>query len=283
MASASTSPRTPARARCASTSPRTGPTARSPRPSPTARRPTFVNVLPQAVDLRSAVYTINVRRRLGKPDAARGLGRDGRQLQHHLPVRQRRDLRGGARRRRRRTSSTRRTTTTTAVATRPTARCARRSMPPTPLPRRAWPGSRSTCPAAGRSRSRSSDSPLPPITVPVAIDGTTEPGVPAGTMGVTLNGDGAGEADGLVLAAGSGGSTIRGPRDPRLQQHGEAGIRVQSDGNQIVGNYIGTADNGTAATRTAKASSSRATTTRSAARTRATGTSSRATATQACS
>ena len=59
---------------------------------------------------------------------------------------------------------------------------------------------------------------LPPITVPVSIDGTTQPGAPAGTMGVTLNGDGAGASDGLVLAPGSGGSTIRGLAIRRLQQ-----------------------------------------------------------------
>ncbi len=88
------------------------------------------------------------------------------------------------------------------------------------------------------------NSPLPAITVPVAIDGTTEPGAPAGTKGVTLNGDGAGEADGLLLAPGSDGSTIRGLAIRDFHSTSEAGIRVQSDGNQIVGNYIGTADDG---------------------------------------
>ncbi len=90
-------------------------------------------------------------------------------------------------------------------------------------------------------------SPLPAITVPVAIDGTTHPGDTAGTMGVTLNGDGAGAGgdDGLVLAAGSGGSTIRGLAIRDFDANGDSGIRVQSDGNQITGNYIGTTNNGT--------------------------------------
>ncbi len=88
-------------------------------------------------------------------------------------------------------------------------------------------------------------SPLPPITVPVAIDGTTEPGVSPGTMGVTLNGAGAGASDGLVLAPGSGGSTIRGLAIRDFNHTGAAGIRVQSNGNQIIGDYIGTGDDGT--------------------------------------
>ena len=87
-------------------------------------------------------------------------------------------------------------------------------------------------------------SPLPAITVPVTIDGTTEPGAPAGTMGVTLNGDGAGSADGLVLAPGSGGSTVSGLAIRDFNQSGHAGIRVQSNGNQVIGNYLGTGANG---------------------------------------
>ncbi len=86
---------------------------------------------------------------------------------------------------------------------------------------------------------------LPAITVPISIDGTSEPGVPAGTMGVTLNGDGAGASDGLVLAPGSGGSTIRGLAIRDFNSGGHAGIRVQSTGNQIVGDYIGTGLDGT--------------------------------------
>ena len=88
-------------------------------------------------------------------------------------------------------------------------------------------------------------SPLPPITVPVAMNSTAEPGAPAGTMGVTLNGDGAGDADGLVLAPGSGGSTIRGLAIRDFKNSGQAGVRVQSNGNQIIGDYIGTGANGT--------------------------------------
>ena len=100
-------------------------------------------------------------------------------------------------------------------------------------------------PAAGHSRSRSSARSLPAITVPVAIDGTTEPGVPPGTMGVSLNGAGAGTSDGLVLAPGSGGSTIRGLAIQGFNDNGQTAIRVQSDGDQIIGNYIGTTADGT--------------------------------------
>ena len=102
-------------------------------------------------------------------------------------------------------------------------------------------------PLGGQQQISVANSPLPAITVPVAIDGTTEPGVPAGTPGVILNGDGAGEADGLLLALGSDGSTIRGLAIRDFHSTSEAGIRVQSDGDQIVGNFIGTTEDGTGA------------------------------------
>ena len=63
-----------------------------------------------------------------------------------------------------------------------------------------------------------------------------------------LNGDGAGSTgDGLVLATGSGGSEVTGlairdfqcataAPDPCASGYG---LRLQSDGNTIAGNYIG--------------------------------------------
>ena len=88
---------------------------------------------------------------------------------------------------------------------------------------------------------------LPAITVPVAIDGTTEPGVLAGTMGVTLNPGSITETDGLVLGPGSNGSTIRGLAVNGFGNNRQTAIRVDSDNNQIIGNYIGTTSEGTGA------------------------------------
>src|SRR5579883_1619793 len=54
-------------------------------------------------------------------------------------------------------------------------------------------------------------SPLPAITTPVTIDGTTQPGYSSGSPVIVLNGAGAGPgADGLDLSATAAGSTIRG-------------------------------------------------------------------------
>jgi CSLREA domain-containing protein len=77
---------------------------------------------------------------------------------------------------------------------------------------------------------------LPAITGPVTIDGTSEPDF-AGTPVIALDGNDL-AADGLVLASGSGGSTIRGLviRD----FFGDAiEIQAGSNGNTIVGNYLG--------------------------------------------
>jgi CSLREA domain-containing protein len=100
-------------------------------------------------------------------------------------------------------------------------------------------------PGGGPQQISVTEAPLPDITTPVVIDGTTESGVPPGTMGITLNGDGAGAADGLVLAAGSKGSTIRGLAIRDFSQSGQAGIRIKSDANTIAGDYIGTTADGT--------------------------------------
>jgi hypothetical protein len=72
-----------------------------------------------------------------------------------------------------------------------------------------------------------------PITAPVVIDGTTQPGFP-GTPWIVLAGPGAGGVIGLDIRVGS---TIRGLA---IHSFGQ-GIRLFLDGNSlIVGNYIGT-------------------------------------------
>ncbi len=80
---------------------------------------------------------------------------------------------------------------------------------------------------------------LPTITQAVIIDGTTEPDyVTNGNKPiVVLDGNNL-AADGLVLASGSGGSTIRGLV---IRDFGGDGIEIQagSDGNTIAGNYMG--------------------------------------------
>jgi hypothetical protein len=80
-------------------------------------------------------------------------------------------------------------------------------------------------------------SPLPPITVPVFLDGTSQPGYSGKPLvrleGTTIKVSG----DGLTLASGSGGSTIQG-----LAISGfliGSGISVQSDGNLIQGDSLG--------------------------------------------
>ncbi|MCP3878215.1 MAG: DUF4347 domain-containing protein, partial [Sulfitobacter sp.] len=78
---------------------------------------------------------------------------------------------------------------------------------------------------------------LPDITETVTIDGTTDSDF-AGTPIIVLDGSGAGAVvNGLTLADGSGGSTVRGLV---INQFGNNGIVVYSDGNTIEGNYIGT-------------------------------------------
>ncbi|HAZ47371.1 MAG TPA: hypothetical protein DCZ55_23675 [Cyanobacteria bacterium UBA11371] len=78
---------------------------------------------------------------------------------------------------------------------------------------------------------------LPSITDAVIIDGTTQPGFDNAPI-IELNGANAGSTtNGLVLGMGSAGSTIRGLVINRFQL---TGIVVQSNGNTIQGNYIGT-------------------------------------------
>ncbi|MFM2052137.1 MAG: hypothetical protein RL456_174, partial [Pseudomonadota bacterium] len=83
---------------------------------------------------------------------------------------------------------------------------------------------------------------LPSITDAVVIDGSSEPDAGAGPV-VVLNGIGAGAlTDGLVLGAGSAGSTIRGLV---IHLFNGDGIEVTTTGNTIAGNFIGTDVTGT--------------------------------------
>jgi CSLREA domain-containing protein len=92
---------------------------------------------------------------------------------------------------------------------------------------------------------------LPSITVPVVIDAVSQQsgafcgseGTPA-SLNAVLKGDLTTGVDGLTLASGSGGSTIKGLVINEFDGHG---IRVSSNNNEIVCNFIGTGQAGTAA------------------------------------
>ena len=86
---------------------------------------------------------------------------------------------------------------------------------------------------------------LPAITVPVTIDGTTQPGF-AGTPLIELNGTGALGAHGINISATGGGSTIKGLIINRFPGNG-INIGPSSHNNTIIGNYIGTNAAGTSA------------------------------------
>ena len=86
-------------------------------------------------------------------------------------------------------------------------------------------------------------SPLPTVVNPVAINGYSQPGTSANTLAnsdnavllIELNGTDAG--NGLVLGAGSDGSSVSGLV---INSFTGTGILVQSNGNTITGNFIGT-------------------------------------------
>ncbi len=84
---------------------------------------------------------------------------------------------------------------------------------------------------------------LPAITNPVLIDGTSQPGY-SGIPIITLNdvGTGAGPVgDGLLLAPGSDGSTIEGLDIANFQDPNTgAGVHIQSSGNLVAANSLGT-------------------------------------------
>jgi CSLREA domain-containing protein len=78
---------------------------------------------------------------------------------------------------------------------------------------------------------------LPSITQPLTIDGSTAPGFP-GTPIIVLNGGSAGTAvNGLTLAAGSGGSTVRALAVQNFSAHG---MLVSSDANTFTRDLLGT-------------------------------------------
>ncbi|HEX7313869.1 MAG TPA: carboxypeptidase regulatory-like domain-containing protein [Pyrinomonadaceae bacterium] len=85
--------------------------------------------------------------------------------------------------------------------------------------------------------------PLPSVTDPVTIDGTTQPGFTNAPL-VELNGAGAGGAIAGLNITG-GGSNVRGLVINRFSGHG---IRIaNAGGNSITGNFIGTDRTGTVA------------------------------------
>ena len=92
----------------------------------------------------------------------------------------------------------------------------------------------------------------PTIIRPLTINGYSANGASANTLAnadnalilIRLDGPGAGAGvDGLTLGAGSGGSTIKGLDISNFAGHG---IVIQSNGNFIVGNFIGVDPTGTA-------------------------------------
>ena len=87
-------------------------------------------------------------------------------------------------------------------------------------------------------------SPLPAITATTAIDATTQPGFTNKPLVEVFGGNLGGMADGLLLAPGADSSTIKGLD---LAAFGGAGIHVQSNGDIIVGNFLGTDLTGKAA------------------------------------
>ena len=90
--------------------------------------------------------------------------------------------------------------------------------------------------------------PLPAITQPVVIDGTGQTGY-AGTPIIEINGGGM-IGDGLLLATGSGGSTIKGldiVGFPDSSFTDGAGIHIQSNNNLVESDFLGTNLTGTAA------------------------------------
>src|SRR5262249_20096432 len=85
---------------------------------------------------------------------------------------------------------------------------------------------------------------LPPITDPVILDGTTEPGF-AGKPIIHLNGSSAGAGGVAGLTISAGGSVVRGLIINRFS--GDGIDLTTNGGNVIRGNYIGTAVGGLSA------------------------------------
>ena len=90
------------------------------------------------------------------------------------------------------------------------------------------------------------NSELPQITTPMVIDGSSQPGYSGKPLIRIERGASAFNADGLTLAGGSDGSTIRGLSITGFTSGGDKGeaIDIRSDNNTIVGNYLGVAPDG---------------------------------------
>ncbi len=81
-------------------------------------------------------------------------------------------------------------------------------------------------------------SPLPQITDPVVLDGTTQPGY-VGKPTIELDGSRAGGSNGLFIS--SGGTTVRGLAINRFVAGANADIWIQGPGGNVIqGNYLGT-------------------------------------------
>jgi CSLREA domain-containing protein len=93
---------------------------------------------------------------------------------------------------------------------------------------------------------------LPALLRPVTINGYSEKGASQNTLAngdnakilIELNGANAGpNADGILVGTGAGGSTIRGLAINRFSLNG---IELQSGGNTVAGNFVGTNPSGAA-------------------------------------
>ena len=83
--------------------------------------------------------------------------------------------------------------------------------------------------------------PLPDITGPTTIDGTTEPDWTPTELAVEVDGSVAAGQRGLRLETGSAGSTIRGLA---VDNWDDDGIEVFTNGNTVAGNFIGAGTDG---------------------------------------
>jgi streptogramin lyase len=79
---------------------------------------------------------------------------------------------------------------------------------------------------------------LQPITRPVILDATSQPGY-SGVPIIVLNGNGLTSGSGLVLSPGSDGSTIEGFDIVNFTTSGADGIDVESGKNVVQANYVG--------------------------------------------
>ena len=108
-------------------------------------------------------------------------------------------------------------------------------------------------PGSGTHQISVTEVPLPDITTPVVIDGTTQPGFTSRPL-IVLDGSSITDGDehGLVLAAGSDGSTLEGLGVQNFSAanyplSAVAGIRVISSDNRLEGLSVGTSADGLSA------------------------------------